>query len=245
MAQTVKNLPANAGDVCLIPELGICAGGGNGNSSILAWTDNPMDRRAWGVSALGRKESEHPHTHGVGAGELCPWRFGCGIEEPALRSSGHEHWALFPYHHSPATYPQQVTSAIVTASLSAGSSQGCPETVCRLTAVSTGTEVRKSWGGPLSAASGLSWEPLECLARGPEPQLEEQNYGSGRAHVSSSSWQPQEWALGCAVRRGAAGPGRSWEPDPRLRALANHLALFRSAPPALELRVLVSGSPGL
>lgn len=48
--------------------------------------------------------------------------------------------------------------------------------------------------------------PLECPARGPEPQLKEQNQGSGWAHVSPSSLQPQEWALGCAVR-GGAGPG--------------------------------------
>ena len=35
------------------------------HSSILACTDNPMDRRAWwggGVSALGRKESEQLST---------------------------------------------------------------------------------------------------------------------------------------------------------------------------------------
>lgn len=67
--------------------------------------------------------------------------------------------------------------------------------------------------------------PLECPARGPEPQLKEQNQGSGWAHVSPSSLQPQEWALGCAVR-GGAGPGGSREPDPRPKALANQRALF-------------------
>ena len=118
---------------------------------IIPWTEEPGG--GGGVCALGCKESEQlsTHTHREGPGELCPGRFGCGIEEPALRSSGREHWALFPSHRSPATYPQQVTSAIVTASLTAPSSQGYPETMCRLAVVSTGTEVRKSWGGPSSA----------------------------------------------------------------------------------------------
>ena len=78
---------------------------------------------------------------------------------------------------------------------------------------------------PPLPASELRWEPLECPARGPEPQLKEQNQGGGWAHVSPSSLQPQEWALGCALR-GGAGPGGSQEPDPRPKALANQRALF-------------------
>ena len=38
LTQTVKNLPANAGDPSLSPGLGRCPGGGNGSpSGILAW----------------------------------------------------------------------------------------------------------------------------------------------------------------------------------------------------------------
>lgn len=78
---------------------------------------------------------------------------------------------------------------------------------------------------PRLPASELGSEPLECPARGPEPQLKEQNQGSGWAHVSPSSWQPQKWALGCTVR-GGAGPGGFREPDPRPKALAYQRALF-------------------
>ena len=39
----VKNLPANAGDVGLIPGLGRFSGEGNGNPLQYSFLDNPMD----------------------------------------------------------------------------------------------------------------------------------------------------------------------------------------------------------
>ena len=42
----VKNLPATAGDVILIPESGRSPGGGNGNRLQYSWLENPMDKGA-------------------------------------------------------------------------------------------------------------------------------------------------------------------------------------------------------
>ena len=50
VALLVKNPPANAGDVSdtgLIPGLGRCPGGGNGNPLQYSCLENPMDRGAW------------------------------------------------------------------------------------------------------------------------------------------------------------------------------------------------------
>ena len=46
----VKNLPANAGDVGLIPGSGRSFGGGNGNPLQYSCLGNPMDRGAWQVT---------------------------------------------------------------------------------------------------------------------------------------------------------------------------------------------------
>ena len=43
----VKNPPANAGDVGLIPGLGRSLGKGNGNPPQYSCLGNPMDRGAW------------------------------------------------------------------------------------------------------------------------------------------------------------------------------------------------------
>ena len=43
----VKNLPANAGDVALIPGLEISPGEGKGNPFQYSCLGNPMDRRTW------------------------------------------------------------------------------------------------------------------------------------------------------------------------------------------------------
>ena len=43
----VKNLPAIAGDVGLIPGLGRCPGEGNGNPLQYSCLENPMDRGDW------------------------------------------------------------------------------------------------------------------------------------------------------------------------------------------------------
>ena len=43
----VKNLPANARNLDLIPGLGRSPGGGNGNPLQYSYMGNPMDRGAW------------------------------------------------------------------------------------------------------------------------------------------------------------------------------------------------------
>ena len=54
----VKNLPANAGDLALIPGLGRSPGEENGKSLQYSCLENPMDRGAWWTtySPWGRKE---------------------------------------------------------------------------------------------------------------------------------------------------------------------------------------------
>ena len=52
----VKNLPANAGDAGLIPELGRSPGGGNGNSLQDSCHRNPIDRGAWRAAVHGAAE---------------------------------------------------------------------------------------------------------------------------------------------------------------------------------------------
>ena len=55
----VKNLPANAGDMGLIPDLGISPGEGNGNPLQYSCLGNPMDRGAWQATVHGvAKESD-------------------------------------------------------------------------------------------------------------------------------------------------------------------------------------------
>ena len=49
----VKNPPANAGDVVLIPGLGGSPGEGNGNPLQYSCLGNPMDRRAWLATVHG------------------------------------------------------------------------------------------------------------------------------------------------------------------------------------------------
>ena len=49
----VKNLPASAGDVGLIPGLERCAGGGNGNPLQYSCLENPMDRGACWATVHG------------------------------------------------------------------------------------------------------------------------------------------------------------------------------------------------
>ena len=55
----VKNLPANAGDLCLISGLGRSPGEGNGSLLQYSCLENSMDRGAWwatirGVTRVGR-----------------------------------------------------------------------------------------------------------------------------------------------------------------------------------------------
>ena len=56
VAQTVKRLPANAGDTGkadLIPGSGISPGEGNGNPFQYLCLGNPIDREAWGSAVHG------------------------------------------------------------------------------------------------------------------------------------------------------------------------------------------------
>ena len=48
----VKNPPANAGDMGLIPGSGRSPGGENGNPLQYSYLENPMDRGAWWATAL-------------------------------------------------------------------------------------------------------------------------------------------------------------------------------------------------
>ena len=54
----VKNLPANAGDVGLIPGSGRSSGGGGGNPLQHSWLGNPMDRGAWQATVHGVPKSQ-------------------------------------------------------------------------------------------------------------------------------------------------------------------------------------------
>ena len=54
----IKNLPAKAGDVCLIPGLGKSPGGGNGNPLQFSCLGNPMNRGAWQATVHGVSKSQ-------------------------------------------------------------------------------------------------------------------------------------------------------------------------------------------
>ena len=54
----VKNLPARAGDMGLIPGLGRSPGGGDSNPLQHSCLENPMDRGAWQATVHGVTESD-------------------------------------------------------------------------------------------------------------------------------------------------------------------------------------------
>ena len=54
----VKNLPANAGDVDLIPGSGRSPGVGNNNPFLYSCLENSMDRGAWRATAHGVEKSQ-------------------------------------------------------------------------------------------------------------------------------------------------------------------------------------------
>ena len=54
----VKNLPANAGDVILIPGSGRFRGESNGKLLQYSCLENPMDRGAWGATVHGVAKSQ-------------------------------------------------------------------------------------------------------------------------------------------------------------------------------------------
>ena len=53
MAQWVKNLPANTGDLGLTPGSGRSPRGGNGNPFQYSCLENPMDRGPGGLQSMG------------------------------------------------------------------------------------------------------------------------------------------------------------------------------------------------
>ena len=57
----VKNLPANAGAMGLIPGLGRSPGGGNGNPVKYSCLENPKDTGAWQAAVHG-VAAEQAHT---------------------------------------------------------------------------------------------------------------------------------------------------------------------------------------
>ena len=57
MTQTVKNLPANAGDLGSIPGLGRSPGQGNDNPLQYSCLENPMNRGAWWAAVRGVAKS--------------------------------------------------------------------------------------------------------------------------------------------------------------------------------------------
>ena len=82
----VKNLPANAGDVCLIPGSGRSPGGGNGSPLQYFCQWNPMERGAWratvhGVTKNWTQLSTHTqkenHTSQITEFSTSPWRGRC------------------------------------------------------------------------------------------------------------------------------------------------------------------------
>ena len=58
VTQTVKNLPANAGDPGLSPGLGRSPGGGNDNPVRYSCLENPVDRGEWQATVHGVAESD-------------------------------------------------------------------------------------------------------------------------------------------------------------------------------------------
>ena len=78
VAQTIMNLPANVGDLGLVPGFGRSPGEGNGYSLQYSCLENPMDRGVWQVTVHEVAKSRtcdwvtkcvcarartHPHTH--------------------------------------------------------------------------------------------------------------------------------------------------------------------------------------
>ena len=59
MAQSIKNLPANAGDLGSVPGLGSLPGEGNGNPLQYSCLGNPMDRGAWWAIVHGVARVRH------------------------------------------------------------------------------------------------------------------------------------------------------------------------------------------
>ena len=58
MAQMIKNLPANAGDMSLIPGLGRSPGRGNGNPLQYSRWEIPWTEEPGGLQSMGSQKSQ-------------------------------------------------------------------------------------------------------------------------------------------------------------------------------------------
>ena len=58
VAQMVKNLPANAGDMGLIPGSERSSGEGNGNLLQYSCLEDPMDREPGGLKSIGWQKQD-------------------------------------------------------------------------------------------------------------------------------------------------------------------------------------------
>ena len=67
----VKNPPANAGDVGLIPVLGRSPGEGNENPPQYSRLGNPMDRGAWRATVHGFTKSRTGHDQVIKQQYIC------------------------------------------------------------------------------------------------------------------------------------------------------------------------------
>ena len=86
----VKKLPANTGDLRLIPGLGRSPREGNGNLLQYSCLENSMDRGVWGVTVHGVAESDatqqaHTQTHILGSLKKKSYRTRKSINESIVQ----------------------------------------------------------------------------------------------------------------------------------------------------------------
>ena len=97
MAQMLKSLACNVGDLGSIPGPGTSPGGGNDNPLQHSCLENSMDRGAWRASLWGHKELNMTEWLTFSPSLMAPWT----VAHHALLSMGfprQEHWngLLFP-----------------------------------------------------------------------------------------------------------------------------------------------------
>ena len=107
----VKNVPANVGDMGLIPESGRSPGVGNGNPLQCSCLGNPVDRGTWQATGLGLAKDSNP-TEWLNNTRTSMW----GEENPeGFRTSKTEGW-------KEQVYPQGLSTLVVKGQQSGG---GC------------------------------------------------------------------------------------------------------------------------
>ena len=76
VAQTVKCLAYNAGDLGLIPGLRRSSGEGNGNPLLYSCLENPMDKGAWWATVHWVAKSRTGLSNFTFTGKNIPWLYG-------------------------------------------------------------------------------------------------------------------------------------------------------------------------